>query len=210
MKFLTNLFSTAPDSYAWPTIATSISSGFQTIKLRWFNECVVAVDLGLYTDKQVANGQPESAPNTQALDKVVHSELGGDAALAITAYQIHCASTLIDENGYIAKSSTKDFLDLLCGRVSGINANELLQCVRRYEIRNNDASKQRFNFGSDVARYITDREPSMILSLHVASLAEKLFASTSVVIAKAFGDSAKVHKLSRQITLLERQLRPNW
>jgi hypothetical protein len=45
--------------------------------------------------------------------------------------------------------------------------------------------------------------------LHVASLAEKLFTLTCLEVVKAFGDSAQLHKLSRQITLLDRQLRPN-
>lgn len=206
MSLLSSLFRTSNGVHEWPIIAAGISSGFQDVKKRWFNECVVAVDLGLFADKQVAV-DPGSAPDKQAKVKVVHTDLGGAAALAITGYQICCASSVIAMNGYVSKTSTKDFVDLLCGRVSDRETSELLKYIRRYDAANNDASTQRFKFGVDVARYVTNEEPSMILSLHVASLAEKLLTLTSVVIANAFGDSARVHKLTRQITLLDTQLR---
>jgi len=196
MSFFSKLVSSTPSTHQWPVITTSISSGFQDVKKRWFNECVVALDLGLFADKQ------EKA-------KVVQTDLGGAGALAITGYQICCAGSAIVRHGYLSKTSTNDFLDLLCSRVSGVETSELLRYISRYDAANNDASTQRFKFGVDVARYVTDQEPSMILSLHVASLAEKLFTLSCVVIANAFGDSARVHKLSRQITLLDTQLWPN-
>ena len=196
MSFLSGIFRTAPNKDQWPFIAAGISSGFQDVKKRWFNECVVAVDLGLFADKQVKA-------------KVVHTDLGGAGALAITGYQICCASSVIARNGYASKNSKKDFLDLLCGRVSGVETSELLRYIRRYDAENNEPSTQRFRLGADVARYVTNEEPSMILSLHVASLAEKLFTLTCVVIANAFGDSARVHKLARQITVLDAQLWPD-
>jgi hypothetical protein len=167
------------------------------VKQQWFNECVVAVDLGLFADKQVAD--PNLPPYKRAQEKVVQTVLGGSAALAITGYQINCASDLIAENDYLPKSMALDFLDLLRGRVSGVETGELLKYLKRYSSANNDASTQRFKFAVDIARYITDEEPSMILSLHVTSLAEKLSALTSVVVAKAFGDTSQVQNLSRQI-----------
>ena len=203
MRFLSNFFSTAPSTYDWPIIATSISSGFQVAKQQWFSQCVVAVDLGLFADKQLPDPNPSLHRRSQ--EKVVQTELGGDAALAITGYQINCASDLIAENGYISKPIANDFVDLLRERVSGVETGQLLKYLRRYDAMSNDASTQRFKFAVDIARYITNEEPSMILSLHVAALAEKLSALTCVVIAKAFGDSSRVHKLSRQIQLFDEQ-----
>ena len=206
MSVLSNLFRSAPRTDEWPIIATGISSGFQDVKKRWFNECVVAMDLGLFADKQVAVDPAGSVPDKQAKTNVVHTDLDGAAALAITGYQICCASTVIARNGYVSKTCTKGFVDLLCGRVSGVETSELLRYIKRYDAANYEPSTQRLRFGVDVARYVTNEEPSKFISLHVATLAEKLFTMTSVVIANAFGDSARGHKLSRQIALLNTQL----
>lgn len=196
MSLLSTLFRTSPATSEWPIIAAGISSGFQDLKKSWFNECVVTVDLGLFADKQ-------------AKARVVNTDLGGAGALAITAYQICCAGSLIRRNGYVSKSSSRDFLDSLFSRVSGVETVQLSRYLTRYDALRNDASTQRFRFAVDVARYITNEEPPMTVSLHVASIAVKLFTQTSMVIANAFGDSAQAHKLSREITLLNRQLRPN-
>jgi len=45
MSFWSKLFRTAPGNYEWPIITAGISSGFQDVKKRWFNECVVAMDM---------------------------------------------------------------------------------------------------------------------------------------------------------------------
>jgi hypothetical protein len=208
MRFLSQLFRTTPAPDEWAIIATRISSGFQEAKKRWFNECVVAVDLGLFADKQ-AVVDPGAIADDNATVKVVNTELCGAGAVAITGFQICFASSFIAMNGYVPKDSTNAFLDLLCGRVFGVEPGELLKSIRRYTA-DNDPSTQRFKLGVDVARYITDQEPSMILSLHVSSLAEKLTTLTGVVIANEFGDAARVRKLSRQITSLDAQLWPNY
>ena len=187
MSFLSNLFHKVPATDEWPIIAAGISSGFQDVKKRWFNECVVAVELGLFADNQ-----EKAKPDEPEKARVVNIDLGGAAALAITGYQICCAGSVIARNGYVSKSSTKDFLDLLCSRVSGIDASKLMMYISRYESANGEDSTKRFKFGLDVARYITFEEPPMILSLHVASLAEKLFTLSCAVTANAFGDSARV------------------
>ena len=205
MSFLSGLFRTAPGPHEWPIIAAGISRGFQDVKKRWFNECVAAMQQGLFVDKQVAR-DTGSLAEKQAKAEVVHSDLAGTAALAITGYQICCASSVVAKNGYVSKTSTKDFLDLLCRRVSGVEATDLLRYINRYDAGDSDGSTQRFRFGVDVARYVINEEPSMLLSLHVASLAERFFTLNSVVIANAFGDSARVAKLSGQITLQDRQL----
>jgi hypothetical protein len=191
MRFLSNLFCATPGTAQWPIIATVISSGFQDVKKNWFEHCVVAVDLGLFADKQ------EKA-------KVVRTHLGGAGALAITGYQVVCAKSNIAKNAYLPKASIKDFIELLCSRVSGVETRELWKYIKRYDEVSNETHTQRFRLGVDLARYVINEEPSTTISLHVASLAEKLSAETCMVIANAFGDSAGVHKLSRQITSLER------
>jgi len=210
MNFLSSLFRTVPGADKWPIIADDVSRGFQDVKRHWFNECVAAMEQGLFVDKQAAvDPEPGSFADKQAKAEVVNADLGGAGALAITGYQICCASSVVAKNGYVSKTSTKDFLDLLCRRVSGVDTTELLRYIKRYDASNGDGSTQRFRFGVDIARYVVNEEPSMLLSLHVASLAEKLFTLTCLEVVKAFGDSAQLHKLSRQITLLDRQLRPN-
>jgi len=196
MSFLSNIFDPTLKTNQWPAIIADITSEFQEVKKRWFNECVVAIDLGLFSDKQ------ETV-------KVICTELGGAGALAITAYQICRARAVISKNGYISKTSIPNFVDSISGRVSGAQINEILNCVKRYEGTIGETNTQQFRFGVDVARYIINQEPPLIVSLHVASLAEKLSALSDIAIVNAFGDRAKVHKLSRQITLLDEQIWPN-
>jgi len=195
MSLLSSLFQPSLRISQWPTVIAAISSDFQEVKKRWFNECVVAVDLGLFADKE-------------EMVKVVFTELGGSGALAITAYQICCARAVIAKNGYVSKTSMPDFLDALFGRVRGAQINELLKYMKRYDDLCSETSTQQFRFGVDVARYIINQEPSMILSLQVASLAEKLAALSGIAVLKAFGDSTRVHKLSRQVALLDKRLWP--
>jgi hypothetical protein len=196
MSFLSNLFRKAPGPDQWPIISADIGRGFQDVKKTWFCECVSAVELGLLAD------------NTEKA-KVVHTELGGAGALAITGYQICCAGDIIVKNGYIAKTLVNDFLELLRSRISGVETSDLLRCIRRYDEVGSEPSTQLFRLGVDVASYVINDQPSMMISVQVASLAEKLSALTSMVIANAFDDPVRVSKLSREITSLEMQLRPN-
>jgi hypothetical protein len=44
----------------------------------------------------------------------------------------------------------------------------------------------------------------MIISLHASSLAQKLFVQSSMVVAKTFGDTAAIHKMSREVKLINK------
>jgi len=191
MNILTRLFHATSDKSEWPVLVSAISSGLQEVKRSWFHECVIAMDLGLMSDKS-------------AKARVVNTELDGAGALAITAYQICCVKAASSHNRYVPKSLLEAFLEMLCSRVSGANGKELSKYIRRYDEVSEDPSTQRFRFGLDIARYVINEEPSMIISLHVASLAQKLFVQSSMVVAKAFGDSAAVHKMSREVKLINK------
>jgi hypothetical protein len=191
MNIFTKYFHATTDKTEWPVLATAISSGLQEVKRSWFRECAVAMDLGLMSDKS-------------AKARVVNTELGGAGALAITAYQICCVKALSSHNRYVPKSLLEEFLDLLCSRVSGAEGKELSKYIRRYDEVSDDQSTQRFRFGLDIARYVINEEPSMIISLHAASLAQKLFVQTSMVVAKTFGDTAAIHKMSREVKLINK------
>jgi len=191
MNIFTKYFHATTDKTEWPVLATAISSGLQEVKRSWFRECAVAMDLGLMSDKS-------------AKARVVNTELGGAGALAITAYQICCVKAVSSHNRYVPKSLLEEFLDLLCSRVSGADGKELSKYLRRYDEVSEDQSTQRFRFGLDIARYVINEEPSMIISLHASSLAQKLFVQSSMVVAKAFGDSAAIHKMSREVNLINK------
>jgi len=191
MNIFTKFLHATSDKSEWPVLATAISSGLQEVKRSWFRECVVAMDLGLMSDKS-------------AKARVANTELGGAGALAITAYQIGCVKAVSSHNRYIPKSLLDAFLEMLCSRVSGANGKELSKLIRRYDEVSADPSTQQFRFGLDIARYVINEEPSMIVSLHAASLAQKLFIQSSMVVAKAFGDSAAVHKMSRDVKLINK------
>ena len=184
MSFLSTWLHQSAPIGQWPVIASIITNGFQEIKLNWFSQCVVSIDIELLADKGTAA-------------KVVQYDLGGSAALAITAYQISCASNMILKNTYVPKPSSKDFVGLLCGRVSGASQGDLLKYLRRYEEVRDDASTQQFRFGVDVAGYIINAEPPMNLSLRVASMSHSLTARSCLVIAQAFADPKEIHSFTK-------------
>jgi hypothetical protein len=163
----------------------TISRNLHDVKLQWFEQCVFAMEMGIQADLT------EKAQVTQ-------TTLNGSAALAITGYQLYCVSNMIANNSYIPKNSVKDFMDLLYGRISGIDMTELLKYVRRFEQISSESSQQ-FRLGVEVARYVINQEPSMLITLHVSSLAQTLFASSSLVIANAFGDFPKIARFTKQI-----------
>ena len=157
-------------------ITATISSGLDDVKRLWFDHCVVAIELALFADKA------EKA-------KVIHTMLDGAASVAITGYQFCSASGLIAKQSYIAKGSRQDFLDLLLGRISEAGMRELPRYIKRYEQVSDELETQRFRTGLDVARYVIGQEPTMMISLHAASLVQTLYTSTCQVVANAFGGS---------------------
>lgn len=154
--------------------------------MHWFDQCVWAMQRGIQAD-----------PEEKA--KVVETTLGGSAALAITGYQLYCASTMIAKNSYLPKGSINDFLEGLYNRISGTEASDLLKHIKRYEQVSNEISTQQFRLAVEVARYVVNQEPSMIIALHVSALAQTLLIQTSMVIAHAFGDFSRADKLARQL-----------
>jgi hypothetical protein len=185
MNFLSNILRTAPKTNQWSELTMTISSNLHDVKLHWFDECVTAMEMGIQADLT------EKA-------QVVQTTLNGSAALAITGYQLYCVSNIIANDSYIPRNSVKDFMDLLYGRISCIEMVELLKYVRRFEQMSSESSQQ-FRLGVEVARYVIHQEPSMLISLHVSSLAQTLFARSSLVIAKAFGDFPRIAKLTKQL-----------
>lgn len=158
------------------------------MKRSWFNECVFALDLGLFADKEKSI-------------KVVDTELGGGAALAITAFQICCTESYIAKQGYVAKSATKDFVNLIYDRVSGAQLSDLQRYVERYGGAG-DYSTQQFRLGVDVTHHIIGREPSNFVAMHTASLSNKLAVLSYLAIARAFGDTVESDKLTKRFTAL--------
>src|ERR1051325_5363853 len=157
MSFLSTLLQQSTPIGQWPSIASVISNGFLEIKQIWFNQSVISMDFGLLADKQKRA-------------RVVNDTLGGAAALAITAYQISCATDMIIKNKYVEKSQANDFVDLLCGRVCGVEPKEFQKYVRRYEEVRGDNSTQRFRLGVDVAGYVINAEPPMRSEEHTSEL----------------------------------------
>jgi hypothetical protein len=184
-----------PKTEQWPAITSAISKDLHEVKMHWFDLCVWALQKGIMADRT------EKA-------KVVETTLGGSAALAITGYQLHCASRMIAKNSYLSKGAIAEFLDLLYSRISGIEASELLKSIRRYEQVGDDTATQHFRLAVDVTRYVINQEPSMIIALHASSLAQTLFIQTSMVIANTFGDLSRVDKLSRQLKSLSLAANP--
>ncbi len=185
MNFLSNIIRTAPKTNLWSEMSRTISSDLHDVKLDWFEQCVFAMEMGIQADLT------EKA-------QVIHTTLNGSAALAITGYQLYCVSNMMSNHSYIPKNSVKDFMDLLYSRISGIELVELLKYVRRFEQMSSESSQQ-FRLGVEVARYVINQEPPMLISLHVSALAQKLFVRSALVIANAFGDFPRSAKLTKQL-----------
>ena len=185
MRIFSTLFRPTPDVKQWPGIATTLIKGLQDVRRQWFEQCVFAMELGIQADF-----------NEKA--RVVQTQLAGSVAHAIAGYQFSYLSQDLEKNSYLPKGSIKEFMNLLFGRVAGSEINDLLKYHNRFEQVSNDTSTQYFRLAVEVARYVINQEPSMLISLHVSSIATALSDETSIVIAEAFGDMLRVEKLRRK------------
>lgn len=180
MSILSKFFSSNGDnSDNWGLISTQIAQGFEKIQKNWFRNCIDIL---------------QQASDDEDLGErhivVKHTELAGDASLAVKAFQLMLASEYIAKHTYISRSHGQDFANILYAQVCGTDLLDCMKFFKRYvEV---EGSVKLSRFSSDLACYITDKENSLDESILIAMVFPVFAYLTHMVVADAFGDQNTV------------------
>jgi len=188
MGIFSKLFTGGPDRKEWSMISLNISKELLDIRKTWFNSCVKI--LQEYSSKK----------SKDSLDiKIVNIHLGGEADLAIKAFQLYLVSGFLSQHSYISPSKGKDFADIFYAQVCGTQIVECLVFFSRYQEVLSNRGKLLFRFTSDVAKYITDNKAPLTESMLITPTVPLFISLNHIVVAYCFGDNKMVKKLESNI-----------
>lgn len=182
------LFAGGPGREDWSMISFNISKGLEDVRKTWFNSCV----------KVLQENSSKKGKDSLAI-KIVHIRLGGEANLAIKAFQLYLVSSFLSQHSYISSSKGKDFADILYAQVCGTQIVECMAFFSRYQEVLSNRGTQLFRFTSDVAKYITGNKTPLNESMLIVPTISLFVSLNYSVIANCFGDNKMVKKLESDI-----------
>lgn len=188
MGIFSKLFARGPGREDWSMISLNISKGLEDVRKTWFNSCV----------KVLQENSSKKGKDSLAI-KIVHIRLGGEANLAIKAFQLYLVSGFLSQHSYISPSKGKDFADILYAQVCGTQIVECLAFFSRYQEVLSDRGTQLFQFTSDVSKYITGNKAPLNESMLIMPNIPLFVSLNHIVIANCFGDNKMVKKLKSDI-----------
>jgi len=168
----------------WDTLATNISEGLKSVRNNYFDYCVKIIQ---ENKDPTDNSSPDVA--------VCNNILGGEAELAIKAYQLYLVSGFLAQHSYIPLEKGKDFADILYNKVCGEQLKICIDYVMRYAEAENDGASQLFRFTHDVAKYITGKKTALEESMSIANLFPIFTLNNHTVVASCFGDNKTLSQL---------------
>ena len=188
MGIFSKLFARGPGREDCSMISLNISKGLEDVRKTWFNSCV----------KVLQENSSKKGKDSLAI-KIVHIRLGGEANLAIKAFQLYLVSGFLSQHSYISPSKGKDFADILYAQVWGTQIVECLAFFSRYQEVLSDRGTQLFQFTSDVSKYITGNKAPLNESMLIMPNIPLFVSLNHIVIANCFGDNKMVKKLKSDI-----------
>ena len=185
--------SAQPDKGQWLRLCTDIATALERDREAWFANCL----------RMVAEVKRKGLPIEF---EVTNSTLGGEADLALRAYQLIQAMRLMSVRKYVPPSEGQDFADLLFAQVCGTRLYEVLEVAERYRKRQKEEASL---FALDVAGHILggDSVAALGLSLEIMMLTPQLTAHTAIMIAATFGDDDTVRDFDAQLLRMRERMR---
>ncbi|MDV2502757.1 MAG: hypothetical protein RX318_02230 [bacterium] len=164
-----------PSRDQWAIISTNIAVALEEVRRYWFNDCVEYLRTLRDTEKEHSHIE------------ITNTELGGNADLAIRAYQLWVVSNMLAEKKYIPPDEGQDFADILYLQVGGTKIHNCMSYFERY--KKASGGEQMTLLCADVAGYITE----VVVGVDVIDLLAldnffTLVETTQIVLAHAFGD----------------------
>lgn len=188
MGIFSKLFASGPGREDWSMISFKISKGLEDVRKTWFNSCV----------KVLQENSSKKGKDSLAI-KILNIHLGGEADLAIKAFQLYLVSGFLSQHSYISPSKGKDFADILYAQVCGTQIVECLVFFSRYQEALSERGKQLFRFTSDVTKYITGNKAPLNESMLIIPTVPLFVSLNHIVVANCFGDNKMVKKLESNI-----------
>ena len=171
----------------WLEKSLCIAKGLEHLRKTWYNFGVKILQ------EQQTNGK--DSPDI----KLANINLGGDADLAIKAFQLYFVSWFIAQHTYIPRKNGKDFADILYSQVCGTQIEKCMEFLSRYYEVQSDVDMQIFRFVSDVAKYITENEAPLTESMLLGSTVPNFVANIHLIVAKCFDDEGTVKEIEAQL-----------
>ena len=135
---------TAPEQFG--VTANTISTGLERVRESWFAKCVKAME-----------GNPDCT--------VRNRKLGGNADLAIKAFQLLKTVTVIADNQYVSRSDGPFFSDVVFAQVCGNDLERVMAFFNSYVNALNDTTSQITRFSVDVVAYISGKDSPDLTSM---------------------------------------------
>jgi hypothetical protein len=170
----------------WVWVSLCIAKELEEIRIDWFDSCVQLLQ-GVFGQDHYAH-----------LDlRTENTELGGEAELAIKAYQLYCTSGFLGQHSYVDPKEGRDFATLVYSQVCGTGLEDCLVYFRRYKDDGVSAAQMR-HFSSDVARYIAGDHGMVAGSAVIVTMMESLIDACHGAVAACFGDDETLDQLAKQ------------
>lgn len=173
----------------WDRIVFHISKELEYARNSWFRQCVITLKKGLEDLAKKADRPLEM--------QIVNTHLGGEADLAIKAYQLYLVSAFVAQKRYISPADGQDFSDLLYARVAGGQLDDVFTFWSSYREAETDSFMQTFRFASDVAKYIIGSDRPPMEGILIVPLVSPLAEYSCLAVTQAFGDDKTAKELER-------------
>ena len=128
----------------WPLICTKIAKGFEDERQSFFSGSIKIIEEARTWE------DPIDIP-------IVNRRLGGVAELALKAYQLGIASSVVARNAYIPSAEGREFANLLYAQVCGTAIHEVLHFLQSYDEVAKDQHVRDARLAGDIGHYITGK-----------------------------------------------------
>ena len=192
MGFLAKLIGKGASREEWISITTVLAKDLEILGDNSFQRFVRMVE-----DLSTNDSFKEKEPGFS----VVHRTLGGEADLAIKAYELMSVSTALQRYHYIPKSKGTDFSTLLWSQVCGTKLKEVIkQAGVYYDFVKTDEDKLPGRVGLDITTYISGGNKAVVIIVPLLT-AEVLTLGGLVqaCVAAEFGDKSTAQDIESKL-----------
>jgi hypothetical protein len=175
----------APVRDAWPAICTTIAQGFEAQRQEFWSTLLRRIHLA-------------RTGNDPVVLPIVRRTLGGQAELALKAYQLYVASVTIGHHEYISPADGHAFTHLLYVQVCGTALPQALRFVQSY--REVEHSVGLARLAGDIGDYIMGSHGDVRFYAFCLLPLDAFVTLSMVVVCAAFNDLAEGQRLMERAT----------
>jgi len=166
-------------------IAVHIARGLKYPRKVWFSAQVRAIQ----------ELREKHVKNLTSPKKIAKSKLGGEAEIAIKAFQILCVGNFIRSQKYLGSARIDEFIDILCKRVCGNKKDDCILYIENLLEKRKESEIRYARFSGEIAEYIMNDEDVLIERELIRNTVDHLRIMNWNVVANFFKDNDTLRKL---------------